>query len=445
MKALLGKHLHWTLVIGGVSILAAVFTVMPDNAEANRPLEIPQKESTIAPPLPSATLALPIPDRNDVKGTALIETLTPQGEWHNVKVKSGDSLARLFSRQGLSAQELYRVTSDDVAASRLRKIFPGDELKLRIDNEQLTELVYEFDIGQSLNLTRSGNKFITQIIEKPLEARTTQANAVINNSLFLSAQSAGLSDKLTMELAGIFGWDIDFALDIRQGDSFTVMYEEIFLDGEKVRDGKILAAEFINRGQAYQAIYYTDSEGHSDYYTPEGLSMRKAFLRTPVAFSRISSRFNLQRKHPVLNKIRAHRGVDYAASRGTPIKATGDGRIVHRGTKGGYGKTVVIQHGSRYNTLYAHMSSYARGVKNGSRVKQGQTIGYVGSSGLATGPHLHYEFRIDGVHRNPLTAKLPSAQPINKKYRAGFKIKSNQMLARLNLIKRTQLALADMQ
>jgi len=444
VRTLFGKHLHWALVAGGISILGAVIAVIPDNAEANRSTEVAHAQNSL-PVTNNSPLALSLPNKANTENTELTEKLQPLGEWHTVAVNSGDSLARLFSRQGLSAQEVHKATDSDIAATRLKKIFPGDELKLRIHEKQLTELVYDFDIGQSLHLTRNGEAFVTQIIDKPLETRITQTNAVINDSLFLSAQSAGLSDKLTMELAGIFGWDVDFALDIRQGDSFTVMYEEIFLDGEKVRDGKIIAAEFINRDNAYQAIHYTDSEGHGDYYTPEGRSMRKAFLRSPVAFSRISSRFNLQRKHPVLNKIRAHKGVDYAASRGTPIKATGDGRIVHRGNKGGYGRTVVVQHGSRYNTLYAHMSNYARGLKSGSRVKQGQIIGYVGSSGLATGPHLHYEFRIDGVHRNPLTARLPSAQPLSKKHIAGFKTKSNQMLARLNLIKRTQLALADTQ
>ena len=246
-----------------------------------------------------------------------------------------------------------------------------------------------------------------------------------------------------MELAGIFGWDIDFALDIRQGDSFAVIYEEVFLDGEKVRDGDIIAATFSNRGESYQAIRYTDASNHTDYYSPDGHSMRKAFLRTPVEFSRISSRFSLGRKHPILNTIRAHKGVDYAAPRGTPIKATGDGKVIYRGVKGGYGNVVIIQHGSSYSTLYGHMSRFARGVHSGSHVKQGQIIGYVGSSGLATGPHLHYEFRINGVHRNPLTVKLPDAQPLPKQYMADFQMHANQLVASLDLLSKTNVALAS--
>ncbi len=429
------RHAHWVLVIGGITLSGIAVVLMPDSAEAKRS----PAESVI-----HSQQTLPLPAPNPTPSPALpLDTSQLKGEWKTVTIQPGDSLARLFSREGLTPQELYQATRIADAAARLKKIFPGDALKLRIHEGKLTELIYEFELGQSLHLTRVEGGFQSEVIERPLEIRTTQATGIINDSLFLSAQAAGLSDKLTMELAGIFGWDIDFALDIRPGDSFTVMHEELYLDGEKVRDGKILAAEFINRGKAFQAIYYETKEGEGDYYTPEGRSMRKAFLRTPVEFSRISSRFNLKRKHPVLNKIRAHKGVDYAASRGTPIKATGDGKVIHKGTKGGYGRTVIIQNGSRYTTLFAHMSKYARGIRNGARVKQGQIIGYVGSSGLATGPHLHYEFRVDGTVRNPLTVKLPSAEPLPKRHMPAFTMRSNQLIARLNLIKRANLALAS--
>ena len=266
------------------------------------------------------------------------------------------------------------------------------------------------------------------------------ASAVIDNSLFQAAQEAGLSDSLTMELAGIFAWDIDFALDIRKGDEFTVLYEEQYLDGENIGEDSIIAAEFINRGEKHHAIRYTDESGNTDYYALDGKSMRKTFLRTPVEFSRISSRFSLGRKHPILNKIRAHKGVDYAAARGTPIKTTGNGKIAFLGKKGGYGNTIVIQQGSHYSTLYAHMSKFRSGLKTGSHVKQGQTIGYVGSTGLATGPHLHYEFRIDGVHRNPLTVKLPGAQPLAKQYRDDFDRKAEALLAQLDTVRSVQVA-----
>jgi murein DD-endopeptidase MepM/ murein hydrolase activator NlpD len=246
-----------------------------------------------------------------------------------------------------------------------------------------------------------------------------------------------------MELAGIFGWDIDFALDIREGDQFAVLYEGLYLDGERIGTGNILAAEFTNQGKLYRAVRYTDARGHTDYYAPDGHSMRKTFLRTPVSFTRISSRFNSGRKHPILNRIRAHKGVDYAAATGTPVKATGNGKIVLRGKKGGYGNTVVIQHGSSYSTLYAHLNNFARGKTVGSRVQQGEIIGYVGSTGLATGPHLHYEFRVNGVHRNPLTVKLPDAAPLPKKFREDFKLATENLIAQLELAKTQTVALQD--
>jgi murein DD-endopeptidase MepM/ murein hydrolase activator NlpD len=248
---------------------------------------------------------------------------------------------------------------------------------------------------------------------------------------------------MIMQLAHIFGWDIDFALNIRNGDSFSVIYQEDYLNGKKLNDGPILAAEFINQGHVYRAIRYTDPTGNSDYYDPSGKSMRKAFLRTPVEFTRISSGFTMGRFHPILNKIRAHKGVDYAAPTGTPIKATGDGKITFRGRKGGYGNVVILQHGARYSTLYGHMSKFRGGLAVGSRVRQGQVIGYVGMTGLATGPHLHYEFRIDGVHRDPLRVKLPGAEPLGNKYRDDFNSKAKALIAKLDLIRDVQVAATE--
>ena len=438
INMIVGKNLHWLLVLGGAAILIIVIGMLPDDAGATRTPDSASPQSTI-----ETLTSLETPNRLEAEATPLTTTPEPPGEWRTATVKPGDNLSLLFDRNNLSPQELYKVTSNKSAAKRFRHLFPGNKIKLRIDKNKLTELSYEFDLGKSLHMMRNQDSFDTEIIERPLEYRTAQATATINDSLFLSAQSVGLSDKLTMELAGIFGWDIDFALDIRQGDNFAVIYEEVFLDGEKIRDGNIVAATFTNRGKPFQAIRYTDGNNHSDYYSTDGHSMRKAFLRTPVDFSRISSRFNLKRKHPVLNTIRAHKGVDYAASHGTPIKATGDGKIIHRGKKGGYGNTVIIQHGSSYSTLYAHLSNYARGIHSGSRVKQGQIIGYVGSSGLATGPHLHYEFRVNGSVRNPLTVKLPDAQSLSKKFLADFKLQANQLIASLNLLSQTNLALAS--
>ena len=275
-----------------------------------------------------------------------------------------------------------------------------------------------------------------------MESRITNTSGIIDSSLFLAGMAAGMSDNLIMELAGIFGWDIDFVLDIRSGDHFTLVYEELYLDGHKQRDGNILAAEFVNRGKTYRAVRYVDAQKRADYYSPDGRSMRKAFIRTPVDFTRISSRFG-KRYHPTLKKRKNHHGVDYAAPRGTPIKAAGDGKLIFVGRKGGYGKTVIIQHGGKYSTLYAHMSKIKPGSRRGNRVRQGQVIGYVGSTGRSTGPHLHYEFRVNGVHRNPLTVRLPDAAPIKAQYKTDFLNKSRHLVAQLDVLQRTNVAFND--
>jgi murein DD-endopeptidase MepM/ murein hydrolase activator NlpD len=325
--------------------------------------------------------------------------------------------------------------------AHLKHLYPGETIKLRIDGQhRLLELVHQSDPVHSLHVKADGDGFSAQEIARSVEIRQAYATASIEDSLFQAAQDAGLPDNLTMELATIFGWDIDFALDIREGDHFTVVYEQRYLNGKKIGDGDIIAAEFSNRGKTYRAVRYTDASGHTDYYSPDGRSMRKAFLRTPVKFTRISSRFSLHRMHPILNRIRAHKGVDYAAPTGTPIRATGDGKVTFRGRKGGYGRVVVIQHGHGYSTLYGHMSAFNRRVHVGTRVKQGQVIGYVGMSGLATGPHLHYEFRIHGVHRNPLTVKLPTAQPLPRRYRADFQQHLTPLIAQLEVLDRSRLA-----
>ena len=284
--------------------------------------------------------------------------------------------------------------------------------------------------------------FDIETVNRPVEKRVNFSEGQIQSSLFEAGKQAGLSDALVMEMAGIFGWDIDFALDIRRGDKFSILYEEQFIEGKKYQTGTILAAEFTSQGKTFKAIRFTDKSGRTNYYTPEGLSMRKTFLRSPVDFRRISSRFG-KRRHPVLNKMRLHKGVDYAARRGTPIQSSGDGKVIFKGRKGGYGRVVIVQHGSRYKTLYAHMNGFKRGIRVGKYVKQGQTIGFVGSSGRATGPHLHYEFRVNGAHRNPLTVKLPNAAPIKSAFKNDFIAHAESLLAQLNTHKPTQLALNE--
>jgi murein DD-endopeptidase MepM/ murein hydrolase activator NlpD len=367
-------------------------------------------------------------------------------QWQELTVKSGDSLSKLFKRAKLKPQQLDEVMKSGEAAKKLTKIFPKDIIRVLTDDSgNIQALRYEIDPETYLMVERDNGELVAELFNHTLETRVAHAEGIIDSSLFLAANEAGISENIIMELAGIFGWDIDFALDIRKGDSFKLLYEEIFRNGEKIKNGEILAAEFVNDGEVYRAVRYTNPEtSRSEYYTPEGKSMRKEFLRTPVNFARISSRFTTKRYHPVLHKVRSHKGVDYAAKTGTPIRAAGDGKVIFKGKKGGYGRVVIIQHGSKYTTLYAHLNSYNKNIRVGKKVKQGQTIAYVGKSGLATGPHLHYEFRINGVHRNPLTVKLPSSGPVPKRYMADFELTTTPVLAQLDLLTRdTQLALAE--
>ena len=357
----------------------------------------------------------------------------------SLTIGRGDTLDKLFRKHDLDLGHLSEIAKLDEARKRFRKLKPGDQFEITHDEGDLVSMYSNLSLTSALKIERAESGFKAEIVDRPIEKRKRLAYGTIQSSLFESAADAGLSDRVIMNIAGIFAWDVDFVLDIRSGDNYYVQYEEIWQDGEYVTDGEIVAAEFNNNGRTHQAIRFIDDEGRSDYYTPDGHSVRKAFLRAPVDFTRISSNFNPRRRHPILNTIRAHRGVDYAAPRGTPIKAAGDGKVIFRGVKGGYGNTIILQHGGNITTLYAHMSRFA-GVRIGSRVRQGQTIGYVGSTGLATANHLHYEYRLNGVHRNPRTVELPQADPIDQRYRRQFLATVEPILQELEKFKNTQLA-----
>ncbi len=366
-------------------------------------------------------------------------------DWKEVEIAPGDNLSVIFPRLGLTASDVFNVAQVKEAKPLLH-LKPGQLLRVGLETSEnnstanLMVLELQLDPIKTLSLNVVEEGFVVETVEREIEKRQQIVGGEINNSLFVDGLKAGMSDKLIMEMAHIFGWDIDFALDLRQGDSFKVIYNEHYLDGDKIDDGVILAAEFTNRGKSFRAVRHTDSEGHSQYYTPDGSSMRKAFTRTPVPISRISSGFNPNRKHPVLKTNRPHRGVDYAAATGTPILATGDGKVSFIGNKGGYGRTVILSHGGRYTTLFAHMSRYKPGMKVGQRVRQGETIGFIGSSGLATGPHLHYEFRVNGVHKDPLTVELPKAEALPEKYRQQFANLAEPLMAQLDNVRIPTLA-----
>jgi murein DD-endopeptidase MepM/ murein hydrolase activator NlpD len=455
-QSLANKKAHWVGLAVSVAILGSIFFLGADNAKATRtdalayantssplkadPARIASSRLTLPLTIPGNTLSS---SKSTMAIEAALEDAEAEPTWSKAIVKSGDSLALIFARQGLSPQQLDRIMRADKSSAALKRLMPGQQFQFHIEEGQLQQLVYKIDALNTLRVRRNADdEFIISTDTRDMETRITNTTGVIDSSLFLAGQAAGLSDNLIMELASIFGWDIDFVLDIRSGDHFTLVYEELYLDGQKQGDGNILAAEFENRGKTYRALRYADAGGNADYYSPDGKSMRKAFIRTPVDFTRISSRFG-KRYHPTQKKRKNHHGVDYAAPRGTPIKAAGDGKLTFVGRKGGYGKTVIIQHGGKYSTLYAHMSRIKPGMRRGKRVRQGQTIGYVGSTGRSTGPHLHYEFRIHGVHRNPLTVRLPDAAPILAKYKADFLNKSRGLVALLDVLKRTTVALND--
>lgn len=360
--------------------------------------------------------------------------LRPQAPLRDLRltVRAGDSLSRLFAAHGLSAYDLEAILMLGGPTARLIALRPGDAVRVRaFPDGRIVAMSAEVDETTWLEVERAARGFAARTVERPIERRVVFAHGTVGTSLFGSAVEAGLSGALTMSLAGVFGYDIDFLQDLRTGDSFAVMYEQLWRDGEKLRDGAILAATFSNDGRELTAVRWVRADGRAEYFAADGASMRKALTRNPVDFTRVSSGFSNARRHPILNRVRAHQGVDYAAPAGTPVRAAGDGKVVFRGQRGGYGNAVVIQHGATYSTLYGHLAMFGRGIAVGTRVVQDQVIGYVGMSGLATAPHLHYEVLVNGVHRNPRTVVLPDAAPLAPAERAAFVAESTARLREL--------------
>jgi len=330
-----------------------------------------------------------------------------------VIVGRNDTMDAIFKRMSLDKSDLAAIRNLPGIRQSMDYLKPGDAIRLtHLNDGAIEELSRKVSETQTLKVVRGDDGFAAKLISNPVQTRIRTAAAAIDSSLFQAAETARISDMVALKLANVFAWDIDFVLDIRSGDRFTAVYEQIYQDGKYLRDGEVLAAEFVNDGKVYRAVRYTTEEGASGYYTPEGRPLRKAFLRAPVDFTRVSSGFNAARLHPILNTIRGHMGTDYAAPTGTPVHAAGDGRISFAGVRGGYGKAIVLAHNNSVSTLYGHMSRFAKSLKVGSHVTQGEVIGYVGMTGLATGPHLHYEYLINGVHKNPQTVRLPGAEPL---------------------------------
>ncbi len=440
------KRLQWFVVGLGLPLVGLMLmwafgspTSEPALAvEASAASALPPAES----PMPTLDTDLELIELATAKPMPEMKPVSPYSELQ-FRVRPGDTLDRLFRTHKLDLGNLASIASLPEAGKHLRLLRPGDEFRIEHDEGQLISLYRDLDINNALLVSRGESGFAAEIITRPIEIQKRLAYGRIETSLFESAAAAGMPDKLIMNLAGIFAWDVDFVLDIRKGDDYYILYEEIYQNGKFVTSGEIIAAEFNNNRRTFQAVRFVDKNGRSDYFTPDGRSVRKAFIRAPVDFTRISSSFNPNRRHPILNTIRAHRGVDYAAPSGTPIKAAGDGKIIHRGRHGGYGNTVIIQHGGNITTLYAHLSKFHASAKLNGRVRQGDTIGYVGATGLATAPHLHYEYRLNGVHRNPRTVDLPQADPIHEEYRAEFLASAEPLLDELLQFKSTQVAMAS--
>lgn len=389
------------------------------------------------PPTPASSAATATP-AEPVNQTA--EQTEPSLREEQVTVEKGDTLSAIFSRLDIPAAELIQMMDLGETVDPLRKIRPGEEIVFWFDGERLADLEVDLNARETLHIERESDEFTARIDQHTIERRVAFSAGRIQDSLYNAGLEAGMPVNIIMEMANIFSWEIDFIRNVREGDSFAVMYEELYKDGEKIGNGNILAANFINRGEEHKAARFELPDGRVDYFDPEGNSLRRAFNRYPVDVVRISSSFNPNRMHPILKTRRPHTGTDFAARTGTPIKTTGNGTITYRGWKGGYGRVIYIRHNEKYTTIYGHMSAFDKDFGKGSRVERGDVIGYVGSSGRSTGPHVHYEYRVNGVPKNPEKVDLPQAESVPKQYLSDFKAESSQLLARLDNYSSVQLA-----
>jgi murein DD-endopeptidase MepM/ murein hydrolase activator NlpD len=366
---------------------------------------------------------------------AVDTVIKTRSKWATHKVKSYDNLTNIFHNLG-HKEALKPLMEDMLIAQELEKLKKGSIVRASSRHGELFELIFTHDNVNSYVITKTNGKFIGRWKRNIFEIRQARASYTIENGLFYDGREAGIANKIIKQLVKVFDWDIDFSRDVRVGDKVTAVFEDIYHDGDKVGTQHLLAAEFTNQGKDLRAIRYTNKDGTSGYFTPQGREMKKAFLRTPLIDARVSSHFNPGRFHPVLHKIRAHKGTDFAAKRGTPIMATGNGKVITLGRKGGYGRTVIIRHREGYTTTYAHMSRYKKNLKQGQKVNQGDIIGYVGSSGLATGPHLHYEFHKDKKAVNAMTVSLPNSMSLSRAELQDFRNKAINLVLQLNVLHR---------
>lgn len=420
------KNLRRLVILSSIPLfgMVAAFGIVP-----NTPLDnIPVQKIVLDLSLPN------IPQAND----ANIKL------WRQVRIQRNDSVASLLARLKISNQDMTNFLHDARNIKIMRRLVPGKTIHAQTTAAgELLTLRYLPSGSEQLLIKKIDGIF--KVVKLPVKREThiQMKSGVIKSSLFAATDGANVPDSVAIQIAEIFASDIDFHRDLRKEDRFKVVYESHYSIGEPTGTGRVLAVEFVNKGKPYQAVYFEANDKERGYYTPEGKNLRREFLRSPLKFSRISSGFSRSRYHPVLKKRRPHKGVDYAAPRGTPVRATANGTVAVSTRKRGYGKLIILKHRGRYSTAYAHLSAFAKGLRKGKRVNQGDIIGYVGSTGMATGPHLHYEFRINGVQRNPLRVVMPAAIPLSAKNIPAFKKYAKPLMARLHMLRNTNLVFLD--
>ncbi len=413
------KTIRWLVALSSVPLFGMVtaFGIAPNSPS----FEEVQVEKVV--------LDLLIPE-------AISDTQSDQTFWHQENIRRGDTITAILNRLDINDQD----STDFLQAARgsraMRQLKPGQTIYAQktADGELLT-LRYLFGNEELFLMEKTDDEFKMTEQSIELDTQIQMKSGVINSSLFAATDSAGIPNNIAMQLTEIFASEIDFYRDLRQGDRFTIVYETFTNDGKRTKNGRVLAVEFVNKGKSHQAVYFKASNGADGYYTAEGESLRKDFLLSPLAFSRVSSGFNKARFHPILREWRAHKGIDYAAPTGTPVRATANGIVAFSGAQRGYGNLVVLKHNGKFETAYGHLSRFAGGLTKGRRVNQGEVIGYVGSTGMATGPHLHYELRVDGLQRDPTKLALPTAPPISKKDMKSFHTVTQSLVARLNIMR----------
>lgn len=415
--------LRWLLVLSALPLLGVVgaFGIAPDTAT----------DSIDRQQVITAVELAPVALQSEGDGLRY---------WREERIQRGDTIGTLLSRLQVDDAEALAFLAGNRELTALRQLVPGKSVKVVMDEAgRLLEMHYRGDASW-LGIVRSGDGFETVREARVTEQRTLMKSGVIQSSLFAATDAAGIPDVIATQLADVFSSDVDFHRDLRKGDRFAVVFDMQYANGDPTGAGRILAAEFVNQGRSLQAIYFEDGSGRGGYYTPDGRNMRKAFLRSPLEFSRITSGFSSSRFHPVLQTWRAHKGIDYGAPVGTRIRSTADGVIDFVGPRNGYGNTIVLRHAGGYNTLYGHLSGFAPGMRAGVKVAQGDLIGYVGMTGLATGPHVHYEFLVNGVHVDPLRRAPQPGPAITASMRPAFETNAAERLATIELMRSRDLA-----